>query len=197
MTLIDLQQSDTSTSLCATNAYCSVGTQGTNRTVRRAQQGDTAGVTGVAVTVDNADTAKNIWWHCVIPAGASWDAGNWTVRLNVTGAAMNTTWEGTYICRLNSACANQASIGSLTGQSIDVGTTGVKTFPAISGAAQTPSAGDLVMVICRFTETSGHGNNTITYLPDQLINTPFDDGVTGTAAGYQQYYRGLVTSGAF
>lgn len=86
----------------------------------------------------------------IVPASTNWAAGDWTVRYNVSSANMNMTWVATYICRVSSTCVNQATIGSLTGQSISLGTTGVKSM-TVSGSAQTPGATDKIVIMFVFT----------------------------------------------
>src|SRR5262245_22125352 len=99
---------------------------------------------GSAVTVggsafDAGAGQAGVMYEIQPGSSAAWNSGNWTVRLNVTTANANITWTDTYICRLNSSNVSQATIGSLTGQSTSLGTTGVKTH-TVSGSSQTPAA---------------------------------------------------------
>jgi len=84
---------------------------------------------------------------------------------------MNITWNSVYICRVNSGCANQATIGSSTSLGISLATTGVKST-TVSGAAQSPGAGDLVMIVFGFTN-SAHGSQSFLYDVDQNNDSPF------------------------
>jgi hypothetical protein len=105
----------------------------------------------------------------IVPVGYVWAAGDYVVRLNVTSANANITWTGTFICRLNSANVNQATIGSLTGQTTSLSATGVKTH-TVSGSAQTPTAGDKIYAVLVF--NSGGANQSFACQFDQLIDTP-------------------------
>lgn len=104
----------------------------------------------------------------------TWSAGTWTVRLNVTTANMNLTWTDVYICRTSSGCFNSATIGSATGLAKSLGSTGVLS-QAVTGAAQTPSAGDKVMIAFVFSNAA-MSTQTFNYTPNQLIDSPFVSG---------------------
>src|SRR5262245_65381674 len=114
-------------------------------------------------------------------ASLTWDAGTWTVRLNVTTANASIQWTDTYICKVNSTCTNSSAttIGSLTGQTTSLGTTGVKTH-SVTGSAVTPSAGDKVVVMICHTNVSANMNQTFAWTPNQLVDSPFSSGATGT-----------------
>ena len=53
-----------------------------------------------------------------------------------------------------------------------MGTTGVKSGN-ITGAAQTPSAGDYVNVVFVFSNGASMSTATFSFTSDQLINSPF------------------------
>lgn len=108
---------------------------------------------------------------CTVDSGVSWDAGTWTIRFNVTTANMNLTVTEIHLCRVSSTCVNQASLGSATGLSISLGTTGVKSQD-ISGSAATPGAGDIVLVVFVITNGAMSGQTaSVTY--NQNIDSPF------------------------
>lgn len=111
-------------------------------------------------------------YECEIPADASWDAGDWTVRFNITTSNMNLTVTEIYVCRVNSSCTNQATIGSETGLSISLGTTGVKTQVVSPGAAQTPSVGDKVLVVL-IASNGAMTSQSCGITSDQNIDSPF------------------------
>lgn len=170
---IDYQQTDTvapngeqqecsATAVVATaiSRLCSVG--GTPGSAA-AQIGGAAWDAGVS--------GSFIMFEFTPAAGVTWDAGDFVVRLNVTGAIANAQWTATYVCRLNSSGTNQATIGSLTGQTTSVATTGVKTH-TVSGAAQTPGVGDKVYIVLVLTAITGN-NKIMQFTPDQLITSPF------------------------
>src|SRR4029453_16424859 len=107
----------------------------------------------------------------IAPTNTIWAAGSWTFRLNVTTANATVTWTDTYICRLNSANVSQATIGSLTGQTTSLSTTGVKTH-TVTGAAQTPAASDKVYIVLVFNCTGANQTLGVTF--NQNIDSPFE-----------------------
>lgn len=111
-------------------------------------------------------------------AGTAWNAGTWTVRLNNGTSEPDSTWDSVHICRVNSACTNQETVGSTTGLGISLGSTGVKTA-TVAGAAQSPATGDKIQIICIFSTVSGN-NDFPNVIPNQDIDTPLVGPVPGT-----------------
>ena len=170
---------------------------------REAVVGGTPGT--VAKTINVSASAVNTadWAVRWAPAaGVSWDAGTWTVRMNVTTANMNIDLTEIHICRHNSACVTQESIGSATGLTIDCGTTGVKS-QTVTGSAVTPVAGDVVIVVFVFTNAA-MTIQSIGVTPDQNIDSPFTAPTltklylrnTQANAIGATYYDMLTTAGA-
>jgi hypothetical protein len=174
MALINYTQTDTAPSCDLSTAQFCFPNAGSSTVRKLAVDGGTAGTTTLTegVTGSAADEL-GCRWEIAPAVGVSWDAGTWTVRLNVTASNMNLTWDLVYICRVDSSCVNQATIGSTTGLAISLSTIGVKTA-TVSGAAQTPTAGDLVQVILGFDNGSMNAQ-TFDVLSDQLIDSPFND----------------------
>ena len=108
---------------------------------------------------------------CDVGSSVSWDSGTWTIRLNVTASNMNITWTRVYVCRINSTCVNQETIGSNTAVGISLGTTGVKST-TVSGSAQTPAVGDKVLIVLAFTN-GAMSVQAATSVPNQDIDSPF------------------------
>jgi hypothetical protein len=182
---IQLQQSDTGFG-CPTGAYCS-GRSANGSTAGRIAK-PTAAKGSTAVTITMNASAATLWavnlgdWA---PGGnVTWAAGNWIVRLNITTAITGPTWEECYICRASAGCASQATIGSVTAQAISLATTGVKSV-TISGAAQTPAAGDVVEIVLVFSNSQTM-TRAFAFTPDQLIDTPFVELATGYGANVGQ-----------
>lgn len=174
---IFFQQTDDAIGGDDQNAYCSgltvagSGSVGNNASAI----GGTAGVTVRALGGNkdlDAGVTRAVVWMEVPVNSTDWAAGDWVVRLNITLAASPLEWSSTHICRLNSSYVNQATVGSLTGQTTDLSTTGVKTH-TVSGAIQSGvSAGDVAMIILGFTVPSGGMDEKPRYLPDQIIDQP-------------------------
>jgi len=160
-------------SVCGTAAYCSGNSLDTTTlSLRQATIGGTPGTTAVPQSVTGGATnVIDVFFECIVGAGVSWDAGTWTINLNVTtGTSGTMNWTGLDICRLNSSCVSQASIATAS-PSVSVTTTGVKTV-TVSGFAQSPSAGDKVMVLLSFTQTGP--TRSFSYTPNVTIDSPFN-----------------------
>jgi hypothetical protein len=171
---MDFQQTDDAAA-CAAAARCSgAGVNGDTDFNKAATVGGSAGVSEVTVTVDvSAADLACAWVECIVPAGATWGAGNWTVRLNVATGNHQITLDAIYICRVNSSCTSQATIGSLTAINANLASAGVQTH-TVSGSAQSPSAGDKVIIIFLFDNAQAMTQD-IGLTPDQII----------TAAGFE------------
>lgn len=170
---ISFQQTDSAMDFAA-NAGCSGATANSTNSSKKSSSGGTAGSVAVSQNIDNS--AANTWavvFECAVPSGATWNAGSWVVRLNVTTTANKLTWTGTFICRVSSSGISKATIGSLTGQSLSLGSTGIQSM-TVSGSAQTPAAGDVVVCVLLFSSSNAHGAaQSFAYTPDQLIDSPF------------------------
>lgn len=166
------QQTDTA-QVCALSAYCSSvgGTQETD-TGRQATVGGSAGVTEKTFSVATSQTDDiEFSFECVIPAGYSGDAGDWTVNVNFSTGNADATWESCFICRVSSGCVNQATIGSATG--LGIATKSGPQSTVISGAAQTLSAGDKAIIVLGFSNASTMFARTVGITPSATITSPF------------------------
>jgi hypothetical protein len=162
-------QTDTD-GVCGTADYCqNITPDPPFDAQKQCSVGGSAGSTPVTVTV-GASTNRMISFECVVPAGTSWDAGDWTLRLNVTTANMNLTWGTGAICRVSSGCVNQANIDSYNAAQ-SLGSTGVKSFTT-AGLTQTPSAGDKV-IIGLVISNGAMSDQSFAFTPDQNIDSPF------------------------
>lgn len=168
----DYQQTDSAAPAGAIQA-CSASAFDATPGARLCVLGGVAGSTPFNVgggAFDSGNVESLIMWEINPAAGTTWGEGDWTVRINVSTAQASVTWSATYICRLNSSDVSQATIGSLTGQTTSMATTGVKTH-TVAGAAQTPAAGDKVYIVAVLTAAAN--NRQIGITPDQLISSPF------------------------
>lgn len=167
---ISFTQTDTA-AVCTALVYCSFNSLNGTRSLRQATEGGTPGVATIAQSIDGgAVNIIAVFFECIVGTGVSWNAGTWTVNLDVTTAASGVmNWTGLDICRLNSSCTSQASIATAS-PSVPVTTTGVKTVTA-SGSAQSPSVGDKVMVLLSFSQTGP--TRSFSYIPDVTIDSPF------------------------
>lgn len=134
--------------------------------------GATPGVGSTAINLP-AEASNQILdgIDCTINSGVSWDAGTWTIRINCTTSNMNMSISQIHICRIDSNCVNQASLGSATGLSISLGTTGVKT-QTVSGSGATPGANDRILIVI-VGSNSAMTTQSAEILKDQNIDSPF------------------------
>lgn len=171
---INYTQTNTTSTLTgsSTVALCSGAGLGNGLLTKDATEGGTPNSSGNGLVIIASDT--NDWcvkYTCIISAATTWNAGTWTWRLNVTTANMNVTLISVFICRVNSSGTNQATIGSSTGLSVSMGSTGVKSG-TISGSAQSPGVGDVVVVMFCFSN-GAMSNQNWNVAPDQNIDSPF------------------------
>lgn len=167
---VTVQQTDTA-QVCALNNYCSsVG--GTIEAGRACSVGGTAGTSEQTITIAASQADDNEFsFEWAVPAGYTWGAGNWTINVAFTTGNMDVTWESCFICRVNSSCVNQATIGSATG--LGLATTTNPQSTVISGSAQTPGAGDKVIITLGFSNANTMFSRTVGITPSQTIASPF------------------------
>ncbi len=157
--------------VCSALAYCSINSINSSTSLRQATARGTPGITPITQSIDGgALNLIAVYFECIVGTGTKWNAGTWTIHLNVTTANALIILDGLDICRINSGCLSQASIASATTLDISLSTTGVKTA-TVAGSAQTPSLGDKVMVLLSF---SNDGDPTsFDYTPNSTIDSPF------------------------
>ncbi len=170
--MLQYQQTDTN-AVDGAKQMCSAVGLGLGTGARQAQQGGAAGSAGITATVSGVGSASVIMFESPTgdPGLTSWPAGNWVVRLNVTSANANLVWDAAYVCRCNSSGTNQGTVGSLTGQGLSLGSTGIKSM-TISGSTQTAGSSDRFYIVLVFKSSAG-GPQSVSWHSDQLIDTPF------------------------
>ena len=132
----------------------------------------------------SASSGFNLNWQAIPGASVTWDAGNWTVRFNVTTANMNLTWERIQISRYTSACVFQENIMSVTGLAIACSTTGVKSSTQTGTAGTAPAATDYLTVLVGF-NNGAMSSQILGITEDQNIDSPF----SVTVADSSKYWR--------
>ncbi len=141
---------------------------------RELQESGTLGSGTLTVATNNTGSRRcmHLESEANEPNSTSWPAGDWVFRFNVTTGNANVEWSQGQVCRVNSAGANQATIGSNT--FVVPLTAGVKT-ETISGSADAGAAAtDRFYMIGRVQrESSAHGTQTATITNDQVMDTPF------------------------
>ncbi len=190
---INFQQTNTGANASAEAAHCSGATENTDEDSYLCTDGGSAGNTSTTTTVDaSAADYACIYFECTVAADVTWAAGTWTINLNVTTGNHQLTLDAIYICRLNSSYTNQATIGSSTGIGQNLATAQVYS-PTVTGAAQTPSAGDLVVVILMLDNAQSMTNDLV-WTNDQVIASPFT-GAGGGIPVFMHHYKMLRTNG--
>jgi len=158
---------------CGAAAYCSSLSAAPAAQETGVEEGATPGATEQTITISLPVATKlRAYYMQPTPAPSTdfdWNAGVWVVRINVTTAGVDIDWEDTHICRVNSGCVSQATIGSLLNQGISLGI-GVKTM-SVSGIAQTPAVGDSFMVVLGF-GLNPPNTGSVGITPNQNLDTP-------------------------
>lgn len=178
--------------VCGKTAYCSgQPVDAVNGIGKQAIIGGSSGV-AVPITVQASDAGHvYVWFECIVPTGAVWNAGTWTVRFDITLANANINWDICDICRISSGCVSQATIAGSSVLGINLGSTGVKST-SLGGAGQTPGVGDKVVVMCSFSNLAGT-NQQFQFTTDVNIDSPFDPPAPGQDAGRNwMYYNTAV-----
>ena len=163
-----------SSQACALNNYCSAA-GGTIEVGRVAEIGGSIGTTAANVTVGSAQSDDNEYsFECVLPTNAESSAENATVSLNFSLNSMNVTWASCWVCRVNSSCVNQETIGSNTSVALitNAGSGLLSTQVFCSSVAF--AAGDKAIITIGLTETGGHASASVGVTPDQTMALPFN-----------------------
>jgi hypothetical protein len=178
MAQLFLQQTDTA-AVDGAIAACSGRGAGAVTDNKQATSGGTPGVGTPGLTINgHATDVRLVHFESAVnePNNTNWDAGSWIVRLNITTGNANVTWDECYICRVNSSGVSQATVGSLTGQAINLTSTGTYTM-TISGSSQPgASATDRIYIVLVFSN-SGATPAALNYKPSLIIDTPIGTGV--------------------
>jgi len=176
---ITLQQTDDS-SLCTTvSAFCSGLSVGSGTTGSRdATAGGSAGSSEVSLTTGSAESNSIVFQFVSGELGSdSWESGTWTVNVNCTTSNEDVTLQSIYICRVNSSCTSQETIGSLTSIGQSWIATGTKTHEFTCSASSGASTTDHAVIILAF-DSEGHGGKSFGITPSLTIATPVESGPT-------------------
>ena len=102
-----------------------------------------------------------------------WAGGTYTLRYNITNGAANCTLTEIYVCRLNSSCVSQESLGSVLSLSQSLNSTGTFT-QNITGSSTTAAATDKVAFVL-VGSNSNMNARTGEFTRDEVCDTPIDD----------------------
>lgn len=170
---ISFVQTDTNSFCPLTASFCSTDALGGQATKnKQAAVGASPGVGSVTQNIDAvAVDLDQMSFECLAD-GYNFAAGNWTIRLNVTTANANLTWNRVTICRMDVSCVSQGTIlATSAALGISLATTGVKSTVQ-SGLVQVPNTGDKVIIILGFSNAAGT-SQSFAFTPDQNIDSPY------------------------
>lgn len=141
---------------------------------KTATVGGSAGTASFQIDNSNNSAQWGLQHKLTIPSGTSWNAGTWTVRLQVGSSGNNNVkLIAVYICRVNSSNVSQATIGSNTSVNTTITANSVITVN-VTGSAQTPSANDYVNIVYVFENTIPTPSTlSFTVKSNQIINSPY------------------------
>ena len=138
--------------------------------------GGTVGATPTDDRTDAVDAAaadlNMIWLECTIPAGYSWESGDWTIPIQIISGDMDAQLDEIHIIEVNADYSDVVVLASSTGIARTINTAQVESF-TVNQATSVPGAnGDHVIIIMAFDETAGHAAANITWSPTQTITAP-------------------------
>ena len=181
MAAVTFQQTDDAHE-CIAGAYCSLLSANGNFDAIDAQKDGSAGSSEITVPMDVSATNLRGFHYSLRPVvGMAGDAGDWIVRINNTDGHSDLTLASIYICQVSTLCSNKTTIGTLTGLSDSLDSVGV-IEKTVSGGAVTMLDTDKVIILLGITNGSSMFARTVGFTPDQIITSPFDDGVEATVS---------------
>ena len=110
----EFQQTDTAAD-DGSIAACSGASAATTIDDSEMEVGGSAGTGTPLIQIAGSTTSRGIHLEskALQPNKTLWDAGTWTVNLEIqTGATEDVDWSETHICRVNASGTNQETVGS-------------------------------------------------------------------------------------
>lgn len=111
----------------------------------------------------------------ISPGPADWLAGNYRIKINVTGPPGYTalTWRSTWVCRVNASCTSVATVGLNVNHYTAISNLNPTVYTIdVAGAAQPSAADDDRLYICAHWENLAKYYEYWTIVSDQIITTP-------------------------
>lgn len=171
--MTDFTQTDGTTTVCTTAAFCTGNVVNAAQTVEReSSEGGTAGTGSVNITIDFGANNENAVTYTVLDGTNNLEdldgaTGNWTFRKNITSARKSHTWTGIAACRVNSSCVNQETICNDQTISIALDTTGIKTATVNQASVITMGATDRIAIVSAYDSSETMNNKNHIEAPDQ------------------------------
>lgn len=173
MATTDYTQNDTAQA-CALNNYCS-GVGGTIEFGRQAEIGAGAGSTEQTFTCAVSQADDNEWsFEVIIPTDVvnPTDTTDAIINVNFTTGQMDLDWDSVFICRVNSSCVNQETIGSATG--LGITTNAGLQSTTVGMSAVTFAAGDKCIITLGISNANTMFTRDAGITPDQVLALPFN-----------------------
>jgi len=186
-TTIDLNQTDTAATCSipgSGNVWCAGVTAGgdVNRTFDMRDGGTLGGTALHCTVVPGTILQVNMAFVSNAIGETTWDSGDYITRANLTTGVGNTSLEEIHVCRINTSCTNEESLGSIGdyggagGLGISVNSTGVieRTISCVAGGTGGASVAttDKIAIVYVFINTHAHASRTPYFTPDQIVETP-------------------------
>ncbi len=162
---------------CAIGVYCATGLAVTGGTsiakTASYNSGSDATIYSISLLTGEIDKiAVMIQLDPGLPGVEHWHAGDWTTVIDVTTANANIDWKGQYICRLDSGCANQATVG-FSSNPINLGTVGAKSqITQCLASNRVGGTSDTPIVLMYFTNLSTKKGQSVSFRLNGLWTTP-------------------------
>ncbi len=184
-------------SVCGLDAYCSGNGSIVGVGSNQSDVGASAGSNERTISFTSGEAGNAVWMEIINIDDYDGASGDWTTRISITTSNHHIQLNEVHICRINSSCTNQETLGSTTGLTTALGTAQVESVTVTQSSGTTITAGDKIMVVYAFTEGQGMANS-IGYTPTQDITGPGTiPSVGGAVLNRFQGMRGGISGGRY
>lgn len=136
-----------------------------------ASEGGSPGATSQTVQLSAGTTASPIAFVITPGSDTSWDSGTLTTRLNITSGNTDIRIVSIQVSRYNNSCTKSEDLGAWTTGSSGLSAGVVESSISLS-AATNPSSTDSLVVLYTLESTAAHGNSSLGFTSNQLIDAP-------------------------
>lgn len=164
---------------------CSGASAGISTGGRTMQVGGSFSQTPIVLDADNSGTAAVLVYSTSGGQGeALWEAGDYDIFLTVSTGGNANTWTETWICERTAGGAFN-TVASLTGQTVDLTTTGLKQMTVNRATDYTPAGTDSdLFVVMVIQSGEAHGGSSLEVQVSNLTqNTPILEADRAVNAG--------------
>jgi len=182
--LATIVQTDTAMG-CTEASFCSplsLDFFNPGRLTKQAQRDGTAGSTPVTAGVYNNTELLCIWFEIPLTDIGEIQTGSWTIPINVTTSDSELRLTDASVCRVNSSCVSQESLGRNSTMDISCSTTGVKNVTVSVTAPSSFDSTDKIIVAIGCSKTTSFETHTIQITPNQTLTHTLYVGADVTAS---------------